>query len=80
MSLSYFVWRAIAQSTMGTHCIVIASPAIELLLCIREREELLRVQALIPQTPVERFDIPVPPGTPGLDEQRFHVEGRSLRA
>ena len=56
MGVPDLVRGTIAQGTVRTHRIVIASPQIEPSLRIGERDKLLRVQALVTQSPIERFD------------------------
>ena len=44
---------------MWSHCIVITSPAFDLVPRIRQRCELMDVEALVAQPPVEALDVPV---------------------
>ena len=65
----------IAQRAVRPNCVVLPTPPFDQDLCFRQRVEDLAVEQFVAQLPVERFDIPVLPGTPRLDEQRLHLQG-----
>ena len=56
--------------------VVVVPPSFVLALRIIERQELIGVETLIAQFAVERFDVPVFRGFPGVDE----VEGSGASA
>lgn len=59
---------------MGSEIIVILSPAFNQYLGFLQGVKNLAIQQFITHLAVERFHIPVFPGTAWLDEQRFYVE------
>ena len=68
--------RAIAQRTVRPHRVVLPSPSLDQDLGLRQRVEDLAVEQFVAQLPVERFHIPVLPGTPRLDKQRLYRQRR----
>ena len=58
---------------MWTVRIVVDTPVFNLLSRVLQREELIDVQTLIAQPPVERFYVPVFSGFPGMREIEFHT-------
>ena len=65
---------AIAQSTVGSNMAVLPPSRFDQHLRLPKSIENLSIQKLISQTTVERFNVPVFPGTAGLNEERLHVD------
>src|SRR5262252_7481256 len=71
--LGELVRRQVAERAVWSALIVVQAPRFDLGLRVGDRRELVHIQALVPEPPIERLDERVFNGLPGANEVELHA-------